>query len=331
MALTRQGARLFLLQACCCVAETSADVTVNGAVCAVAAALRDRVRFSVLGGRETLPRSLGSIYAMLVLLFLGSRFKGSVAHTFVLPPNLANDICAALSRDGARLFVTASGGVTASPLHVLRMRDGRRLQQLGSYGARPLQFRYPRRIWVAADGFVFVVDHTNNRIQVLTPQLAFHDFIGSKHLTEPVCVCADDAVVVVGEFRDRISVFERTRGTLVRSFRCDGGACGVCLMPNRRHIAAVQVTKHRVAVFSLEGELRRVVGQGKLSWIRDVACSTHGELVVADDSDVVVFTPCGDLYRRIPLHQRCSSVCVLQDTLFTIVRRDGTNVCVGFI
>jgi hypothetical protein len=75
----------------------------------------------------------------------------------------------------------------------------------------PLTFKDSRQVWIVSDGFVFVADYGNNRVQALTPALDFHAFVAVKsQVAGPVGVCASDNVITVAEHTaDRISVLNR--------------------------------------------------------------------------------------------------------------------------
>jgi DNA-binding beta-propeller fold protein YncE len=190
-------------------------------------------------------------------------------------------------------------------IHAFDVADGSRLRVIGGAGDGPLQFVYPCQVWVASDDFVFVADSGNKRVQVLTPRLDFHRFVGVDQLCGPAGVCADDAAIVVSENRrHRISVFSRCDGTVVRRFGSYGSGDGelnwpqgLCFMPGHRHIAIADLGNHRVSVFSVEGEFVRHVGVGTLTSPFGVACSSFDELVVADtgNSRVVVLSAGGEL------------------------------------
>jgi DNA-binding beta-propeller fold protein YncE len=121
----------------------------------------------------------------------------------------------AVSRDGSTLLVSDENiGSDAA----FRVADGSRLRVIGSRGDEPLQFRCPFQVWVASDGFVFVADCGNNRVQVLTPRLDFHGFVGVGQLCGPCGVCADDDGIMVSEANaHRISAFKRSDGALLPS------------------------------------------------------------------------------------------------------------------
>jgi DNA-binding beta-propeller fold protein YncE len=219
----------------------------------------------------------------------------------------------AVSRDGSTLLVSDwKGGSHA--IHEFRVADGSQLRVIGKKktgwfggcaGDGPLQFNMPRQVWVASDDFVFVADYGNNRVQVLTPRLDFHCFVGGGQLHGPVGVCADDAVIMVSETdAHRISVFNRGDGALLRRFGSKGSGdgqlnwpLGLCFMSGHRHVAVVDNENHRVSVFSVEGEFVRRVGVGKLSLPAGVACSAFDEIVVADTCNyrVVVFSASGEV------------------------------------
>ncbi len=214
----------------------------------------------------------------------------------------------AVSRDGSTLLVSDfTGGSHA--IHEFRVADGSRLRVIGGAGDRPLQFKEPCQVWVASDDYVFVADDGNNRVQVLTPRLDFHGFVGVGQLVGPCGVCADDDVIVVSEWSpDRISVFKRSDGALLRRFGSEGsgdgqllGPLGLCFMSGHRHIAVADYGNERVSVFSVEGEFVRHVGVGTLSTPQGVACSAFDELVVADGANdrVAVFSASGELLKTM--------------------------------
>ncbi len=214
----------------------------------------------------------------------------------------------AVSRDGSTLLVSDCHGGSHA-IHEFRVGDGSRLRVIGGAGDGPLQFTNPGQVWVASDDFVFVVDWGNNRVQVLTPRLDFHGFVGVGQLNTPAGVCADDDVVIFSEeTAHRISVFNRRGGALLRRFGSKGSGDGqlntpqgLCFMSGHRHVAVADYNNHRVSVFSVEGEFVRHVGVRMFSWPTGVACSAFDELVVADtyNSRVVVFSASGELLTTV--------------------------------
>ncbi len=134
----------------------------------------------------------------------------------------------AVSRDGSTLLVSDHNGGSHA-IHTFRVGDGSRLRVIGGWGNAPLQFEYPYQIWVASDDYVFVADYGNKRVQVLTPRLDFHGFVGAYQVEHPSGVCADGAVIVVCEAGAyRISVLKRCDGALLRRFGSMAAATVSC-------------------------------------------------------------------------------------------------------
>jgi DNA-binding beta-propeller fold protein YncE len=269
----------------------------------VAAVLGDALRrVAVLGGREGMPRSLGSVYGGSVTRFLGGGCRGVVSRVIDMTGVRSWSNGVAVSRDGSTLLVSG-WKVGSHAIHTFRVGDGSRLRVIGGAGDGPLQFNQPRQVWVASDDFVFVADDGNDRVQVLTPRLDFHNFVGVGQLIRPSGVCADAAVIVVSACNARISVFKRRDCTLLRRFGSEGSGDGqlhwpqgLCFMSRHSHVAVADCGNDRVSVFSVEGKFVRHVGVGTLRSPTGVACSAFDELVVADNgsSRVVVFSASGE-------------------------------------
>jgi DNA-binding beta-propeller fold protein YncE len=283
-------------------------------------------RVAVLGGREGMPRSLGSVYGGCVTRFLGGSLRGVVSRVInprrrVKPMKFqytTKSQCngVAVSRDGCTLLLSV-GDISGCPsaIHELGVADGSRRRVIGGEGDGPLEFDVPHQVCVAPDGFVFVAEYGNSRVQVLTPSLDFHCTIGEGRLEYPAGVCANADVVVVSEMHAHgIAVFNRGDGALLRRFGCGGSGDGelvrpyaLCFMSGDRHVAVADADNHRVSVFSIDGEFIRHVGAGVLSHalgvdgVVGVAASPFDELVVADpdNSCLRVFSATGDLLATV--------------------------------
>jgi DNA-binding beta-propeller fold protein YncE len=233
----------------------------------------------------------------------------------------------ALTRDGSTLLLT--DGIGSHAIHAFSVADGSRLCVVGSKGSGPLQFSIPQQIWIAPDGFVFVADFSNDRVQVLTPTLDFHGFVGVGELKYPRGVCANADVVVVSEWgpAPRITVFNRRDGSLLRRFGSVGSGdgelntpCGLCFINDDRHIAVADSYNHRVSVFSVEGQFIRHVGVGMLRAPQSIACTAFDELVVADSGSrhVAVFSASGGLIATSPVDGVCVGVAVHGSKVFAL-------------
>jgi tripartite motif-containing protein 2/3/tripartite motif-containing protein 71 len=208
-----------------------------------------------------------------------------------------------VSRDGRTLLVSDYMGGSHA-IHEFDVLDGSRRRVVGRQGDGPLQFRYPSQVCIAPDDFVFVAELGNRRVQVLTPTLDFHCFVGVGQLSHPIGVCANADVVVATELgKQCIVVFRRGDGALLRRFGSFGDGYSqllspdaLCFMSDHEHVAVADSENCRVSVFSIAGDFIRHVGAGVLSYPRSVACSAFDELVVADSFNrrVVVFSASGE-------------------------------------
>jgi DNA-binding beta-propeller fold protein YncE len=271
----------------------------------VGAVLGDTLhRVSILGGREGMPRSLGSVYAGSVTRFLGGGLRGvesGVIAATAVTHSFTNGV--AVSHDGRSVLLSAAHGDGNSVVEV-----GLGLQAGGVIGTAPaprivdgtdpacagaaLRFIEPAQVCVASDGFVFIADHGKNRVVVLHPDLTFYSIIGKGELYGPSGVCANaDVVVVTQTLTVRVSVLRRDDGALIRHFSSQGQGRGqlhfplsICFLPGDTHVAVTdaQPPRSRVSIFSVDGDFIRAIGAGLLGDPRGVACSIHGELVVAD-------------------------------------------------
>ncbi len=280
-------------------------------------------RVALMGGRHGMSRSLGSVCGGAVTRFLGRGLRGVKSRVVATPGVKSWSNGVAVSRDGSTLLVSDYWG-RSHLIYKFRVVDGSRLRVIGGFGDGPLQFHSPCQVWIASDDFVFVAEYGNHRVQVLTPRLDFHAFIGQGHLSSPHGVCASDSVVVVSEI-SHISVFSRGDGALLRRFGSYGSgdgqlqrSHGLCFVSGDRHVAVAESCNSRVSVFSVDGDFIRHVSLGLLTRPTGVACSAFDELVVADTNNrVSVFSASGELVTTIEMDCRAlGGVAIHGGTIF---------------
>jgi hypothetical protein len=213
----------------------------------------------------------------------------------------------AVSDDGSTLIAVDILHMLQA-VHEFSVADGALVRRVGGFGAAPLQFNTPCQVCVAPDGFVFVTDYGNARVQVLTRHFAFHGFVGVGQLSKPMGVCANADVVVVTEPEEhRAMVFRRCDDVLLATITLhvdDDGhrvgmeALGLCFLHGGADIAVADHANDCVSVFSVGGEFIRHVGVGVLHGPETVACSPFDELVVPDRVArcVRLFSGDGDLF-----------------------------------
>jgi hypothetical protein len=291
------SARLTFLRAVCAVTEGIAAVTASPTV--TAAALRDP-RVCVLGGREGLPRSLGSVYAGSITRFLGG-LRGVAVRRIFNRWDLAIETIA-VSHDGAKLWAASRDH---HKIHAFRVSDRKLLRTVGCEGRGELEFDDPCSVRAAAtDDTVLVVETGNRRVQLLTAQLDFCGFVGDGTLVSPSDACANDAVVAVLDFPFHICLYSRRTGVFLHRFSGAPGSQMVSLMSMcflRDELAMVDFVHDRIAVFSIHGVLRCHLGGGILKYPHRIACTKFDELVVVSNHFLSVLSASGDLLRTVKL------------------------------
>jgi hypothetical protein len=342
-AFTNVEARRGFVRAVCVIAE-GADAPVKPPVHAASrphavlhAVLRDaQRRVAALGGRAGMPRSVGSLMAAHIVLFLGSTFRGRESTTIATPDADPGANGISVSRDGCTVLVAKAD---CKALVVYCARTGALLRTIGGGGSGPLQFNGIRQVFIASDEFVFVADSDNSRIQILTPCLGFHGIVGAGQLRYPVGVCADadviavsDIVVTHGGVEGRINVFGRDSWHLLRHIASQvlHTPLALCFMSDHRAVAVTDQCRDCVFVLTLDGRSVRRVGVGRLSIPYSIACSSYDELIVTDDDHghIAVFDSEGVVRKTIACGV-FTSVHVHNSVLFTATCF-GAEICVVY-
>jgi hypothetical protein len=103
----------------------------------VAAVLADAEhRVAMLGGREGMPRSLGSVYGGSVTRFLGGSFRGVVTRVLPLGDITTHISSVAVACSGSTLLVSCElPNCPTYDIHVLDAADGSQLRGLSTAGA----------------------------------------------------------------------------------------------------------------------------------------------------------------------------------------------------
>jgi hypothetical protein len=241
-----------------------------------------------------MPRSLGSVHGGAVTLFLGGRVNDGHIRVMSMPGVLSVCGSVAVSGDGSTLLVSDS---RRHAVHEFSVADGSRRRVVGASerGDEQLQFFGPSQVYIASDDFVFVAERLNHRVQVLSPRLDFHGFVGVGQLEDPVGVCATADVVVVTEHREcRMSVFDRSDGVRLRRVGGIAFPDAVCLASVGRHILVTEnyTGEWRVRALDVEGNVvgvaldtveHRVVAPSAVAWF------PSNELAVAERRRVALY------------------------------------------
>jgi sugar lactone lactonase YvrE len=102
----------------------------------------------MLGGREGMPRSLGTIYGGAVTRFLGGALRGVVSRVIDARGVVTWSNGIAVSVDGGTLLVSDGGLFCSHAIHEFCVADGSRRRVIGGKGDGPLRFRRTRRLRV---------------------------------------------------------------------------------------------------------------------------------------------------------------------------------------
>jgi hypothetical protein len=317
--LTRLGMRQAFLTALANIAE-GATVR-SGAVShhAVYAALADpEQRLCVFRGRDGMARALCSVYACFVTLFLGGCFRGHEQRRIPTQSFICGGM--AVTPDGSRLLLTDQNN---DCIRLYAVADGTHL------GNVSLQFLHPGRIFVARDGYIFVADTGNNRVQVLTPHLVFSCVFGAFVLSSPTCVCASDDIVVANS-SGKICAFARGDGALLWEFQGISSWGVSSLAVTLKHVVVqwfARQTPERVSIFSLEGTLLGAATTGGFETLGPIVCSASGEFAAAAESNrTLSLGTAAGLRETFVLPSVASYVAVHGDTVFVRLFRDDCVV-----
>jgi hypothetical protein len=325
------GERRAWLEACCSVAEafrattdaepnkaktTAAEISAAAAAC-VRAVLHDQLqRVTLLHGRDGFPRSIGTVVCGAIALFLDAgkvcrrhfyreMAREDVAKEAMERPFVKFGHSVAVRSGGQSLLVTSEAEDHTHVILEICMFSGRTLRVIGSSGggSGPLQFSNPGQIWVCeSDGFVFVADAANYRVQVLTPQLEFSSEIvlhrpdpSRPHDLEcmPGGVCANSRVVVVYTLRGFVHVYRRVSSSYSSSnvFQIEKKqrpvctCVSVCFTDDGRDV--ILTLRHTVAIYGLDGTKKRAFGI-MYSEPRSVACTPSGVIIAASADNILL-------------------------------------------
>ncbi len=176
-------------------------------------------------------------------------------------------------------------------------KRGDLLKTFGKIGSFPTSFNSPRGIAIAG-GQVFVCDHKNHRVQVLTTELEPVRQIGSKgtgngHFNRPEDVAIDNEqmVYVTDWGNDRVQVLTMD-GRFICSFGKRGSGqsdlsspCGVCVSG----FVYVVDRNNCVSVFTKDGQFVTSFGNGHISNPIGIAVDSDGVQYVCSEKAVVIF------------------------------------------
>ena len=186
-------------------------------------------------------------------------------------------------------------------------------KNVAELGANKGQLNFPQQpggpwgIAVAPNGHTFIADYTNHQIHVFDEQRKYirsfgQPGSGNEQLMRPVGIAVDANVLVyvANNNNHHIEVFRD--GTFVNQFGQLGYPWNVTINNGKLYVA--DCGNHRIAIFTLEGQLIRTIGSrgsgpGQFNRPSAVAFSPDGDMYVADRNNhrIQVFNSDG-VYQR---------------------------------
>ena len=176
-----------------------------------------------------------------------------------------------------------------------------------------LQFpQQPRCVWGIAtspNGIIFVSDYNQHQIHIFDAQRKHIRTIGQPgsgqgQLEYPYGLAVDsDGLVYVANCNNNGIEVLREDGTFVRQIGVGELKYPWNVTINNKHVYVADTWNHRVAIFTLEGQLIRTIGSqgsgpGQLDYPSAVAISPDGDMYVGDwNNHIQVFTADG-VYKR---------------------------------
>ncbi|MHC4742165.1 MAG: NHL repeat-containing protein [Planctomycetota bacterium] len=149
-------------------------------------------------------------------------------------------------------------------LHIYDLAAGRFAGTFGEPGLGQRQFRFPFLMDISADGYIFVVEPINTRVQVLNPRGKFVNFVGAwgvdaGQLFRPKGVAIlGERVFVTDSYLGLVKVFDLRGGFHGLLTDTDGQAIklvtptGIAADAKRRRLYVVELKANRVCRMDLE-------------------------------------------------------------------------------
>ena len=202
-------------------------------------------------------------------------------------------------------------------LRVINPTTGQLIRTIGCYGNGPGEFTLPLGLAVNQQGFIFVSDSTNHRIQKFSSNGRFQLVFGvtgrggGLNSPEGISLLGEEKVYVADQGNNRIQVFSQKNGRHSTSFGRKGREPGQFIEPrdvavdSRNHCVLVSDTGNaRIQALSLDGKPLLhfgTRGSVRLSFPYFLAVDENGFIVVTETKTqmVTILTPQGSFVRYL--------------------------------
>ena len=142
------------------------------------------------------------------------------------------------------------------------------VKRVGKKGSGNDKFNYPRQLAISPNQHLYVADQYNNRIQILSEDLAFQDSLRHQTMTRPVDVkfTNNEMFVLCRENNPCIHVFtlsgEKSRSLVTRGgIRMQVSIAWFFCLDGLNNIVISDCYAHAIKVFSPAGDLLHKIGQ----------------------------------------------------------------------
>ena len=214
------------------------------------------------------------------------------------------------------IAVSPNGTVFVSDCntHQIHVFDAQRkhVKTFGGQGTGPGQLSSPRGLATSADGLLFVVNYSNNCVDIFREDGTFVRRIGQGQIQCPldVTVHTNGQVYVADNSNQRVTVLTQN-DQLVHTFGSRGSGAGqfsypygIAISPDGQ-LYVSDYNNSRVQVFTADGTYVREFGQGQLSSPIGPTFTTEGNVVVASysNSRVSIFNQEGQLVHTLNVNK----------------------------
>jgi len=192
-----------------------------------------------------------------------------------------------------------------SPLYFDVTEHNAPLLSFGSRGTSEANFVQPCSLILDADDNLYVVDTGNSRIKVLSKNLDFRNHIFNENLegrsVTGVCLGSSGDTLVTVNWRTKTITEMNLDGRTIGGFSHDDLIEPISVAVNNDdEVLIADNGVGSILVFESCGKLKKKIGakgkgKGEFKELSSVCIGPRGEIIVADTSKIIVFSPSGDL------------------------------------
>ena len=163
------------------------------------------------------------------------------------------------------------------------------ISSVGKRGSGIGMFNEPRQLTVSSNGFVFVTDFQNNRIQILDSELRYQRHFSHKSMTCPcdIKLASEEVYVLCSEDSFGVHVFSQTGNKLRSLIACDDNLIlpSLFCMDTDGNFIITDKHDHKIKVFSSEGKFLHAIGKqghgvGMFEHPRGIALTNNLKLAI---------------------------------------------------